>query len=121
MIVNVKKYRLFIITNGLKTTQDGRFAISPITKYFEKIFISEVIGWEKPSAEFFDFVANSIDGYNAEKTLVIGDSLTSDIKGAINSGLDCIWYNPKKKSVPDGWNITYNVSNYGEIYRILGI
>lgn len=116
-----KKYRLFIITNGLKTTQDGRFAISPITKYFEKIFISEVIGWEKPSAEFFDFVANSIDGYNAEKTLVIGDSLTSDIKGAINSGLDCIWYNPKKKSVPDGWNITYNVSNYGEIYRILGI
>ncbi len=114
-----KKYRLFIITNGLKTTQDGRLAISPITKYFEKIFISEVIGAEKPSREFFDSVACSIDGYDPEKALVIGDSLTSDIKGAIGAGLDCIWYNPKRKSAPCGWDITYDVRGYDEIYRIL--
>ena len=114
-----KKYRLFIITNGVKSTQDGRFGISPITKYFEKIFISEVIGYEKPHKEFFDAVANGIDGYDREKAIVIGDSLSSDIKGAINSGIDCIWYNPHSKDAPEGWNITYTVSDFSEILEIL--
>ena len=114
-----KKYRLFIITNGVKSTQDGRFGISPITKYFEKIFISEVVGFEKPHKEFFNAVANGIDGFDPEKAIVIGDSLSSDIKGAINSGLDCIWYNPQKKDAPEGWNITYTVENFEEILEIL--
>ncbi len=114
-----KKYRLFIITNGVKSTQDGRFGISPITKYFEKIFISEVIGAEKPHKEFFNAVENGIDGYCREKAIVIGDSLSSDIKGAINSGIDCIWFNPIKKEAPKGWDITYTVSNFDEILEIL--
>lgn len=114
-----KKYRLFVITNGVKSTQDGRFGISPITKYFEKIFISEVIGAEKPSKEFFSAVENSIEGYVREKAIVIGDSLSSDIKGAINSGIECIWYNPLKKEAPEGWNITYTVSSFDEILAIL--
>ena len=114
-----KKYRLFIITNGVKSTQDGRFGISPITKYFEKIFISEVVGYEKPCKEFFDAVESGIDGYVREKAIVIGDSLSSDIKGAINSGIDCIWYNPIKKEAPQGWNITYTVESFDEILNIL--
>ena len=114
-----ESYRLFIITNGVKSTQDGRFSVSPITKYFEKIFISEVVGAEKPSVEFFDAVANGIEGFERERALVIGDSLSSDIKGAINSKIDCIWYNPMKKTAPDGWNITYTVRNFYEILDIL--
>ena len=114
-----KKYRLFIITNGVKSTQDGRFGISPITKYFEKIFISEVIGYEKPHKEFFDAVAKGIDGYTPERAIVIGDSLSSDIKGAINSGIDCIWYNPQGKNAPEDWNITYTVNDFNEILEIL--
>ena len=114
-----KKYRLFIITNGVKSTQDGRFGISPITKYFEKIFISEVIGFEKPNKEFFDAVEKEIDGYCREKAIVIGDSLSSDIKGAINMGIDCIWYNPQKKEAPNGWKITHTVENFEEILDIL--
>lgn len=114
-----ESYRLFIITNGVKSTQDGRFSVSPITKYFEKIFISEVVGAEKPSVEFFDAVANGIEGFERERALVIGDSLSSDIKGAINSKIDCIWYNPMEKSAPDGWNITYTVRNFYEILDIL--
>ena len=114
-----KKYRLFIITNGVKSTQDGRFGISPITKYFEKIFISEVIGAEKPSKVFFDAVESGIDGYTREKAIVIGDSLSSDIKGAINAGIDCIWFNPIKKEAPEGWNITYTVESFDEILDIL--
>ncbi len=114
-----KKYRLFIITNGVKSTQDGRFGISPITKYFEKIFISEVIGAEKPSREFFSAVEQSIDGYEREKALVIGDSLSSDIKGAINMGIDCVWYNPIHKEAPQGWSITHTVESFDEILEIL--
>ncbi len=114
-----KKYRLFIITNGVKSTQDGRFGISPITKYFEKIFISEVIGYEKPHKEFFDAVESGIDGYCREKAIVIGDSLSSDIKGAINAGIDCIWYNPIKKDAPNDWDITYTVESFEEILDIL--
>ena len=114
-----QKYRLFIITNGVKSTQDGRFGLSPITKYFERIFISEVIGHEKPHKEFFDAVESGIDGYCREKAIVIGDSLSSDIKGAINSGIDCIWYNPIGKEAPNGWNITYTVKSFDEILEIL--
>lgn len=114
-----KKYRLFIITNGVKSTQDGRFGLSPITKYFEKIFISEVIGAEKPSKEFFDAVQKGIDGFVKEKAIVIGDSLSSDIQGAIASGIDCIWYNPICKEAPKGWNITYTVKSFDEILKIL--
>ena len=114
-----KKYRLFIITNGVKSTQDGRFGLSPITKYFEKIFISEVIGYEKPHREFFDAVSRCIDGYVKERAIVIGDSLSSDIVGAINSGLDCIWYNPKEKEAPKDYNITYTVKSFDEILEIL--
>ena len=114
-----KKYRLFIITNGVKSTQDGRFGISPITKYFEKIFISEVIGAEKPSKVFFDAVENGIEGYSREKAIVIGDSLSSDIKGALNTGIDCIWYNPIKKEAPEGWQITHIVESFDEVLEIL--
>ena len=113
------RYRLFIITNGVKSTQDGRFSTSPITKYFENIFISEIIGAEKPSREFFSAVESSIVGYNRDRALVIGDSLSSDIKGALNAGIDCVWFNPSEKKVPDGWNITYNVKDYSEILDLL--
>ncbi len=112
-------YRLFIITNGVKSTQDGRFGVSPITKYFEKIFISEVIGAEKPSKVFFDAVEANIEGYDRDRALVIGDSLSSDIKGAINSGIDCCWFNPDRKNAPEGWNITYITHSFDEILKIL--
>lgn len=113
------KYRLFIITNGVKSTQDGRFSVSPITKYFEDIFISELIGAEKPSVEFFNAVEKGIKGYKKEKALVIGDSLSSDIKGAINSGIDSCWFNPNGKEAPSGWSITYNVKGFDEILSLL--
>ena len=114
-----KNYRLFIITNGVKSTQDGRFSVSPITPYFEKIFISELIGAEKPSVEFFDAVANGIEGFEREKAIVIGDSLSSDIKGANNAHLDCIWYNPDNKVAPEGLVITHTVKDFDGILNLL--
>lgn len=113
-----KKAKLYIVTNGLARVQTGRFERSPILPYIEKVFISEVVGFSKPDAAFFEAVANDIDGFDKKRAIVIGDSLTSDIKGANNASLACIWYNPKGKAKGNE-SIDYIVSNYDEILRIL--
>ena len=113
------KCRLYIITNGIKFIQEGRFSTSPLRKYFDKVFISEVIGYDKPSVEYFKAVEREIDNFDRSKTLVIGDSLTSDIKGGINFGLDTCWFNPKGKSRPEDMDITYEIKRLCEIFDIV--
>ena len=114
-----KDHRLFIITNGIKKVQEGRLARSPIKDFFEDVFISEVVGYEKPKREFFDAVKAQISDFDEKNAIVIGDSLTSDIKGGINAGIDTCWYNPEGKAVPDGMPITYVIKDLGEIYGIV--
>lgn len=113
------KKRLFIITNGVTKVQKGRVFTSPIFKYLENIFISEQLNVAKPQKEFFDLIAKQIPNYNPEKTIVIGDSLTSDIQGANNANLHCIWFNPEKLSPPNNLKITYNVSTFAEMENVL--
>lgn len=86
-------YRLFIVSNGSKSIQDSRVKLAGIGKYFENIFISETIGFEKPSKEFFNIVINNIVGFDIINSIIVGDSLTSDIKGGINAGIKTCWYN----------------------------
>ena len=112
-------FRMFIITNGIKSVQEGRMSRSQISKYFEKIFISEVIGYEKPSKSFFDAVKKQIPDFDIRGSLVIGDSLTSDIKGGINAGIDTCWYNPDGKEAPSDMPITYTVKNLSELLDII--
>lgn len=84
-----KGYKIVAVTNGAFAIQTGRIERSGLEKYFTGgIFISEQIGLKKPDKEFFDFVLNSLEVENKAEVLVIGDSPTSDIKGAVNSGLD---------------------------------
>ncbi len=111
--------RLFIITNGVEKVQKGRVFPSPIFKYLENIFISEVMGVSKPQKKFFDLVAEKIPNFYASKTIVIGDSLTSDIRGANNAGLDCIWFNPENSPIPNGYTVTYNVQTFSQMQEIL--
>ena len=112
-------HRLFIITNGIKTVQEGRISRAPIKKYFERMFISEEVGFEKPKREFFDAVMSKIPDFDKERAIVIGDSLTSDIKGGIGAGIDTCWYNPEGKSAPEGMPITYIIKDLGEILNIV--
>lgn len=86
-----KNYKLYVITNGLIETQDYRMKGSGLDKYFENIFISEKVGANKPSEVFFNFVKENIEGFDSSKALVIGDSLTSDIKGGNLAGIDTCW------------------------------
>ena len=90
-----KGYRLYAVTNGLRLSQENRGRNSGTDIYFEKFFISECIGFQKPSKEYFDYVFENIDEKDKNKILLIGDSLTSDIKGAQNAGIDSFWINPK--------------------------
>lgn len=113
------KCRLYIITNGIKFIQEGRFSTSPLMKYFDGTFISETVGYEKPSVEYFEAVERAIPDFDRTKTLVVGDSLTSDIKGGINYGLDTCWFNPKGKAHPLDMDITYEIKSLDEIFDIV--
>ena len=116
-----KGFKMYIITNGIKSVQTSRMSRSSIGEYFIRSFISEDVGYEKPNREFFESVKKEIEDFDIEKTLVIGDSLSSDIKGGINAGIDTCWYNPSRKSRPDGMNITYEVSSLEDILKILEV
>ncbi len=116
-----KKYHLFVITNGLKTTQSGRFDASGIKEFFEDIFISEEIGFNKPDKRYFDAIAERIPGFDRERALIIGDSLSSDIKGGINAGIDTAWCNLKHGRNFTGIRPTYTFTDWEEMYGIIGV
>lgn len=87
------KYRLFMTTNGSPDVQYPRIADSGIGKYFEKIFISYELGCAKPSKEYFDACFKEIDGFNKDEAIILGDSLSSDVKGGINAGIKSCHFN----------------------------
>ncbi len=115
-----EKGRIYIITNGITETQKQRFHDAKIEEYIDGIFISEEIGYEKPKKEFFDTVAESIPDFDPYRTLVFGDSLTSDILGAVNAGLDSCLFDPKNKKNDTEIKPTYTVGSYKEILNIIG-
>ncbi len=113
------KCRMYLVTNGAIIAQRGRLSRSPITPFFEDVFISEEMGCAKPEKAYFDAVAAKIPAFDPTDTLVIGDSLTSDIQGGINAGLATCWFNPHGKPAPTGMRIDYIVSSYDEILPIV--
>lgn len=113
------KCRLYLITNGSTFIQTRRFSASPIYPLFEAIFISEALGVEKPQRAYFDAVAAQIPDFDPATTLVVGDSLTSDIRGGINAGLDTCWYNPKGKPHPADMPVIYIAPDFDTIRRII--
>ena len=113
------KYKMYIITNGIEAVQTARFGGCAIKEYFEKCYISDAIGVAKPKKGFFDAVAADIEGFDASRALVIGDSLTSDIKGGVEYGIDTCWLNPLGKEAPEGMDITYVIKDIRELTDIL--
>lgn len=114
-----EKYRLYVVTNGIKTVQSKRFAESGLAQYFIRSFISEDIGYEKPSTKYFERVAECIENFDKSRTLIIGDSLSSDIKGGNLFGIDTCFFNPKYKEIPNEIKITYNIQSFDELEKIL--
>lgn len=110
---------LYVITNGIESVQKSRFARSPLKKYFKKLFISGEIGYEKPDIRFFDAVRNGICGFDGARTLVVGDSLTSDIMGGVGAGLDCCFFTPENRDVSGVKGIKYKITKLSEIMPIV--
>ncbi len=87
--------KLVLVTNGIKEVQRRRISNTGIEKYFDAIVISDEIGVAKPNTGFFDYAFNEVGSPPKEKVLMVGDSLSSDIRGGNNYGLTTCWYNPK--------------------------
>ena len=88
------KYRLFLASNGTASVQHSRLTSAGLYPYFEKVFVSQALGANKPSRAFFDACAAQIPGFDPRKALMVGDSLTSDILGGINAGMKTCWVCP---------------------------
>jgi 2-haloacid dehalogenase len=107
--------RFALITNGLTTVQRGRLSLSPLKEFFEVVVISEEIGAAKPHSAFFE-VAHERSGHPPKSdVLVIGDSLSSDIRGGVDFGVDTCWFNPHGESLPDGLAVTYEIRSLREL------
>ena len=94
-----KKYKLYLVSNGTAKVQAGRLKSANISHFFDIIFVSQEVGADKPDITYFDRVFARIEGFQKEKAIIVGDSLTSDIQGGINAGIRTCWVNPKGKSV----------------------
>lgn len=112
-------YKLLIVTNGLVSVQSNRIRKSDIAKYFDYIVISEEVGLSKPNPEIFEHSLKNIKDADKNKVLIIGDSLTSDILGGLNYGIDTCWYNPKKIVNNTGIIPHYEISNLLDLNHIL--
>jgi len=88
------KYRLYIVSNGTASVQEGRIKSAELARYFDGIFISEYIGFEKPTREFFECCFARIPNFEKRETVIVGDRLSSDILGGINAGISTVWFNP---------------------------
>jgi 2-haloacid dehalogenase len=111
--------RLAIITNGLKDVQNYRIKKSVIGKYFEDIVISEEVKVAKPDSKIFEQALNNLKHTDKSKVLMVGDSLTSDIQGGINFGIDTCWFNPRKTVNTTKIKPTFEIANLMEVKDIV--
>lgn len=111
------KYKIFTASNGIYKMQKNRLKKSNLDKYFDKIFVSDKIGYEKPDKRFFKKIMD-ITKYSNDDLIMIGDSIKSDIIGAKNSKIKSIYFNKDGKKISDE-NFTYQVKNLSEIKKIL--
>ncbi|MCV3315867.1 YjjG family noncanonical pyrimidine nucleotidase [Pediococcus ethanolidurans] len=113
------QFNLFIVSNGIASVQAHRLNDSGLTDYFKHVFVSEEVGYQKPRIEFFDYVAKKIAGFTPKNSLIIGDSLTSDIQGGVNAGIDSVWFNPKLQPNHSTVSPTYQIDDLLDLQMIL--
>ena len=117
-------FSLYIVTNGNASSQKTRLEHSGLLPYIKEYFVSDAVGVGKPDPRYFQYVFDHIPGFRREQAVVIGDSLSSDIQGAVNANIDSIWYTGTAQAhgkvggqtdVP----YTYRAETYEEIEEIL--
>jgi 2-haloacid dehalogenase len=114
-------YDLYIVTNGVSSTQDKRLRASGLHPLFKGIFVSEDTGFQKPMKEFFDYVFARIPQFKVDHALIIGDSLSADILGGELVGMDTCWFNPNMKPNNSGSSPTYQIHKLEELKQIVSV
>ena len=115
----IGKVKQYVVSNGTVAAQTKKLDRSKLGEMMDGIFLSEKLGVEKPNRAFFDKVFDEIGPCDPAEVLIVGDSLTSDIRGGMNAGIKTCWYNPAGKDVPEGYGIDYVIGDLREIYGIV--
>ena len=113
-------YELYAATNGITYIQTGRLEQSGIAPFFKEIFISEQLHTQKPDAEFYEKIGACIPNFDKNHALMIGDSLSADIQGGQNAGIDTVWYNPQHLENTTQLHPTHEVHSYKDLLNCLG-
>lgn len=114
----VPDFDAYVVTNGVSKTQYQRLKDAKLMSFFKDIFVSEDTGYQKPMKEFFDYVFARIPNVKKHETVIIGDSLSSDILGGQLAGIDTIWLNPQKKNT-DGIKPTHMIESIEQLPDLL--
>lgn len=113
------EYHLYILTNGFAKTQNGRLASAGVRAYFKDVFISQELGADKPSEQFFEACFARIPQFRREEAILVGDSLTSDILGGNRMGICTVWFNPREVKNQTEIHPDYEISRLEQLYSIL--
>ncbi len=111
--------RVYIVTNGTAWIQKSRFDISNLWSYAKDVFVSDIIGHDKPAKKYTEYVIEHIPDFDREKAVWIGDSLSADIKAAKEAGITSVWYNRHKKAVGGGVTSDYVAESFEGILSLL--
>lgn len=109
----------YVVTNGVSSTQRHKLELSGLAQTMEKLFISEEIGAPKPHKEFFEHCLSRVSEKDKSSILLVGDSLTSDIKGGILAGIRTCWYRPEGTENDTVYRPDYEISRLHQIRDLL--
>ena len=113
------RYVLIAVTNGTKVAQTKKMHLTGLDKIFDHVFISEDVGIEKPNLAYFEYVFEQTGITDKSQALIIGDSLTSDMRGGEIAGIDSCWFNPKHKENDCSITVTYEIDDLRQLTEIL--
>ena len=113
------KYKLYLASNGTAVVQQGRMTSADLYPYFEESFVSQELGYNKPSKEYFNAAFARIPGFRPDECLMVGDSLTSDILGGKNAGLRTVWVNPRHKTAPEDLKPDFEIELLADLPALL--
>ena len=114
-----KKYKLYMASNGTGRVQESRIASAGLAPYFEEIFISQIIGANKPDKAYFDGCFAKIPNFDPKKAMIVGDSLSSDIRGGKNAGIYTCWVNPMGKTAKPEDQPDYEIKSIAKLEELL--
>ncbi|MDE7359647.1 MAG: HAD-IA family hydrolase [Lachnospiraceae bacterium] len=119
ILLKERGYRQYVVTNGVNTTQASKMKLSGLDRLMDGVFVSELMGYPKPRKEYFDACFAALPDVTREECILVGDSLTSDMRGAENAGVASCWFNPEGRAKDVEVRTDYEIRRLEELLQIL--